>query len=505
MVLSGGDLRRPGYAVALAQLGDQLVWSALAVALSALVIGVAVFAHVINPAFAALVAFILAASLAQWLPGMALIAVLFAAIFQNVFVSLISPYLLSDSDFNIARGYSFFILASVWLVAFAGYVFRMRGQNQAFDLIMNVTTGVLVLIGIYFLIGFIQNPLGSIIYLRNIGSAFMFFQVGLIVLARLPVRPTQALTLIAGTVILFGYVEFFFRDEWMALTNGDSFWHLSTKSQRDAGLWDRDAAERGIVVKGFLDSITIDLFNTPLLGDFKIRIARLLGPSVHAISYSYMIAFFMLFTLFRGSFLIALLLAPLLVLANAKGAIILLVLVGASFLVARIFGSKTGLMALAAVLVIYVLAGIIVGLRIGDFHVLGFMGGVYNFLENPIGHGIGVGGNLSTNFSELKWSDYQAAGRTPIAIESAVGVMLYQMGIAALAYFGVCIWLAFKVVKLAANTGQSLHLAAGFALLTVLVNGIFQEEALFSPSALGLIIALNGMILGAAIRTGALR
>ncbi|MEP3671530.1 MAG: hypothetical protein ABJM86_01130, partial [Hyphomicrobiales bacterium] len=62
-----------------------------------------------------------------------------------------------------------------------------------------------------------------------------------------------------------------------------------------------------------------------------------------------------------------------------------------------------------------------------------------------------------------------------------------------------------KTVCLGASTKNSLHIVAGFALITILVNGIFQEEALLSPSGFGLIMALNGMILGAAIRTGAFR
>lgn len=212
-----------------------------------------------------------------------------------------------------------------------------------------------------------------------------------------------------------------------------------------------------------------------------------------------------MFSLFRGSYVLAILLVPLLLFTNAKGALILLILVGVSWVIARLFGAKLGFGVLAAALLIYIAVGINLGLAIGDFHVLGFMGGVYNFLGNPFGHGLGAGGNLSVSFSTLDWSEYQAAGRTPIAIESAVGVLLFQMGIGALFYIGTCIWISWKTVVLGARTGHALHIAAGFALLTVLVNGIFQEEALFSPSGFGLIMALNGMILGAAARTGAFR
>lgn len=485
--------------------GDELLLSFCAVFLSALLIGLSVFAHPLHPAFAVLVAFVFTGSLARWMPGVAMVAVIFAALFQNFFVAIISPHLIDESDFNVARGYSFIILCAAWSVAFLSYVFRERGKNASLDQMMKLTTVVFAIIGFYFLLGFVQNPLGSIISLRSTASALMFFQLTLIFFALYPLRISYALTIIGFILVIFGYMEFFYREEWMAWTNGQAFWDLSTTAQRNSGQWDKDAAERGIVSLGFLDSITVDLFNTPLLDGLKITITRLLGPNFHAISYAYGLGFFFIFALFRGSFILAVLLVPLLLFANAKGAIILLILVSISWIIARIFGAKFGFGVLSAVLILYIGAGIVIGLAIGDFHVLGFMGGVYNFLGNPLGHGLGAGGNLSTNFSTLDWSEYQAAGRTPIAIESAVGVMMFQMGIGAFIYIGTCIYIAWKTVLLGARTGHALHIVAGFALLTILVNGIFQEEALFSPSGFGLIMALNGMILGAALRTGAFR
>lgn len=496
---------RPNQSVALMNMGDELLLSFGAVVLSVVIIGLPVFAHILHPAFAVLIAFVFTASLAKWMPGLAVIAVIFAALFQNFFVAIISPLLIDLSDFNVARGYSFIILCSAWSVAFLTYFFQKRGKNESLDQMMKLTTLVFAFIGFYFLLGFIGNPLGSIISLRNTSTAFMFFQLALIFFALYPLKLSYALTITGFVLAVFGYIELFYRNEWMVMTNGQAFWDLSISNQRNSGQWDKDAAERGIVLKGFLDSITVDLFNTPLLGELKITITRLLGPNFHAISYAYGLGFFLIFSLYRGSFILAVLLVPLLLFANAKGAVILLIFVSAAWMVARVFGAKFGFGVLSVMLIMYIVAGILVGLAIGDFHVLGFMGGVYNFLGNPFGHGLGAGGNLSTNFSTLDWSDYQAAGRTPIAIESAIGVMMYQMGFAAFVYVGTCIWIAWKTVSLGARTGHSLHIAAGFALLTVLVNGIFQEEAIFSPSGIGLIMALNGMILGAAMRTGAFR
>jgi len=505
MALRGDDTGDTLPSLAFVNTGDDLLRAFGAVTVSALIIALCVFAHLIHPAFAVLIDFSLTAVLARWMPGVALVAVLFAAVFQNFFVAITSPLLAGESDFNIARGYSFIILCAAWSVAFVSYFLHSRGRHPVLDRMMNFTTIVFILIGFYFLLGFVRNPLPAIIYLRNISSAFMFFQLALIFLALYPIKLTHALMISGILLVIFGYMELFYWNEWMALTNGQTYWDLNTAKQQAAGQWDKDAAERGIVIKGFLDSTTVDLLNTPLLGDFKISITRLLGPNFHAISYAYSLSFFLIFAAFRGSFVLAVLLLPLLLFANAKGALIVLIFVLIAWTISRIFGTRVGFFLLAAALGAYFVAGIVIGLKIGDFHVLGFMGGVHNFLENPLGHGLGIGGNLSTNFSTLDWADYQAAGRTPIAIESAIGVMMYQMGLAAFIYIGCCIWISWKTVSLGMRTGNSLHIAAGFALLTVLVNGIFQEEALFSPTAIGLVMILNGIILGAAIRTGALR
>jgi len=44
---------------------------------------------------------------------------------------------------------------------------------------------------------------------------------------------------------------------------------------------------------------------------------------------------------------------------------------------------------------------------------------------------------------------------------------------------------------------------AAFGILITLVNGIFQQEALFAPLALGMLLALAGLALGNSIRAEA--
>lgn len=467
-----------------------------------LLIGISVIGHLLSPLIAIPLAALLSAFVANYAPRTAVVSVIVALLFQNLFVSLVSEYLSGPDEFKIIRGYNFIILVMVWVTIAAGYLTRLRGANRSIDKLMNVTSCVMGIVFIYFLFGFIQNPTPAVIYLRNIVSPIMLFQITVLVFCRLEFRISAALFFISLIFILLGYVELTSRADWLNLTGGNNYWELDMRGERLSLEWDREARESGRVTTSYLDAFKVDFFNTPLLDGLDLRITRLMGPNMHAISYSYAVAFLLIFALFRGTPISAALLFPLLVFANAKGALILLVLVGAGWCAFRLLGARLSFWAMGLLLTVYTLAGVVVGLQIGDFHVLGFMGGLHNFLSFPFGHGIGVGGNLATDFTKLDWPAYQALGRTPVAIESAVGVLLYQMGPGAFILLGLYVWIAWQTLRVASYTGNSLHIAASFALLTVLVNGIFQEEALFSPLALGLLITLNGMALGQAIRKG---
>jgi hypothetical protein len=473
-----------------------------ALAAGILLIGISVTGHLLSPLIAIPLAMLLGGLVANFAPRTAVVSVIIALLFQNLFVSLVSESLSGPDEFKIIRGYNFILLVAIWSVIFAGYLTRFRGDNRSIDRIVNITSCIMAIVFLFFSVGLIQNPTPAIIYLRNIISPIMLFQITLLVFWRFDFRFTATIFLITLLIILMGYLELTSRTDWLSLTGGNSYWELDMQKESLSLAWDREARETGRVAIGFLDGFRVDFFNTPLLDALDLRITRLMGPNMHAISYSYAVVFLLIFALFRGATVSAALLFPLLVFANAKGALILLVLVGVGWCAFKLLGARLGFRAMCLLLTLYALTGLVVGLEIGDFHVLGFMGGLHSFLNFPFGHGIGVGGNLATDFSKLDWPAYQALGRTPVAIESAVGVLLFQMGPGAFALLGLYVWISWQTIRVASFTGQSLHIAAGFALLTVLVNGIFQEEALFSPLALGLFITLNGMVLGQAIRKG---
>jgi hypothetical protein len=154
-------------------------------------------------------------------------------------------------------------------------------------------------------------------------------------------------------------------------------------------------------------------------------------------------------------------------------------------------------------MVVYTAYGIVTGLSVNDFHVLGFLGGVRGLMTNPVGHGIGVGGNLSANANAgFKWTG--EGGFTSIgpdfALESAVGVLIYQMGLASVAVFAVFVALlraapiGFAVVRNGVARMVTRRQDVLFlAMAMVVVNGIFQEEA-YAPYAAGLLTLLCGIV-----------
>jgi hypothetical protein len=157
---------------------------------------------------------------------------------------------------------------------------------------------------------------------------------------------------------------------------------------------------------------------------------------------------------------------------------------------------------------LYVAATLYIGLSNQDYHALGFMGGVHSLTSTPIGHGLGVGGNVSDQANAgMHWEGkggFRSAG-VDFALESAVGVMFYQMGFASFVIIGT-----FVTFLLTAPLGRTRNYVMPtrsdimfFGLGFIMLNGIFQEEA-YAPYAAGLLMLLVGVLVGNQRRQGVL-
>ena len=475
-----------------------------AICLAVVSIAFAPILHVSSPILAIGVEASIGLAIVFAAPAYAPSIAIFVLLFQNLFVSILSSYLSSPSELEFVKGYNFLLCSVMWLGTLALYLLRQRNHSAELNRIMWWGIIALATVMLYFVIGFVQNPLAASIYLRNIVLPIFLFQLALLTTSTFEVRITPFLVAIGIALLFCGYLELLFRDFWLEVTNGYTFWHFDELKATHSGVWEAEMRATGNVPVDLKDRFRFSFLNTPLLEDLGLsNILRIFGPNMSPISFGYAVGFFALFLFSVGHPLLAVSALPLLVLCSVKGALIMVLFVGAAWISTRLLGPTVTLILGLLALVIYAIIVIHVGLQIGDYHVIGFMGGWNGFLQNPFGRGLGVGGNLSEGFFSIDWSAAQQAGTVDGAVESATGVLLYQMGIAALVPLGFYFAMALRAWRLYASSGNLTQGLASFGAIVVLFNGFFQEEALFAPPALGLLSCLTGLVLGNHIRTRA--
>jgi hypothetical protein len=458
--------------------------------------------HVASPVLAIAVETLVGVAIILVAPACAPAVAIFVLFFQNLFVSMLSSFVSSPSELDFIKGYNFLLCSVMWLGVLAIYLLNRNTYSAELNRIMRWGIFALAVVGLYFVLGLGQNAQAASIYLRNIVLPIFLFQLSLLTAAAWQVRITPFLLVLSILLLLCGYVEFAFRDFWLAVTNGYTFWSFDELKATRSGTWEAEMRLTGYVPVDLKDRFSFDFLNTPLLEDFGLsRMLRIFGPNMSPISFGYGIAFFALFLFSTGRYLLALAALPLLVLCGVKGPLILVAFVALAWSSTRLLGARLTLLLLLLALIAYAALAIRIGLQIGDYHVIGFMGGWHGFLERPLGRGLGVGGNLSDGYFSIDWSAAQQAGTIDGAVESAVGVLLYQMGIAALVPLGFYFAVGLKAWRLYASSAMLTQGLAGFGIIVVLFNGIFQEEALFAPPALGLLLSLAGLAIGNQIRT----
>jgi hypothetical protein len=470
-------------------------------ALSVLVTALPVVFHLVGPAVGIATCVTLALMVALAVPAAVPITLIFSYLCQNLFVAMVSTQINSINDLNFLRAYNFILTVAMWLPLAAGFWLARSSFDRCLRQLIDVTTIVLVIIAIYFLIGVMANPGSAATYLRNISAPFLLFQIFALVAYRHCVSMTAAFVVLAVFALGYGYLEMFEHQRLFGLVNGDNYIKWRIKEDYESGLWLRDLHETGRVMRSYLDALTVDFLNSPLFHDLGFQFYRLLGPNFHSISFAYVLAFFSVVLLTLGQWWYLLAALPLVLVIGSKGALAFMLLVGAGLALVRLFRGTWPLCLYLLTLAALATTGIVFGIWAHDYHVIGFIGGINGFLRNPLGRGIGAGGNLSLVTSAIDWSKSQALGQTSIAVESSVGVLLYQVGIFGIFILAVIGWIAARLWKLFRRHGDPLYAVFALGLITIAVNGIFQEEALFAPLAFGMLAAIAGLLLGRAQRT----
>ncbi|MDK9697127.1 MAG: hypothetical protein OEL76_12100 [Siculibacillus sp.] len=458
-------------------------------------------AQLISPLVGVPLAAAIAAVVALGLPGLVPAVLIFATMFQNLIVSLLSPAIPDADAFNFIRGYAFLSTVVVWLVLVGGFLLAPRAHTPLVRLLVRRGLWLLMIVGVFAAIGLVRNGSAAIIYTRNIVTPILLLHIMLLIAERRRLAVGPVFLLYAILLFACGWLEMTSRETWLVVTNGHAYWTLNSAGMAAAGYWEQVLKQTGFVYTELIDFFRIHLFNTHYFSD--IEVLRLHGPNIHAVSFGYALAFMALHLIASGRWWLAVFAVPLLVLASAKGAFVVVVFVIAAWTATRLIGPRPALVAMLVLAAVYAAAMFLNGLATGDYHIIGLVGGLKGFASNPIGHAIGSGGNLTATVTLDEWNKAQEMGSFEGAVESAVGVLLYQMGAAGLLVLAYYLDVARAAWRRYARSGLLHQGLAAFGTLVVVVNGLFQEEALFSPLALGLMAAFAGLVLGAAERVDA--
>src|SRR6187402_276761 len=164
-----------------------------AICLAVVSIAFAPILHVSSPALAIGVEALIGLAIVLALPAYAPSIAIFVLLFQNLFVSILSSHLSSPSELEFVKGYNFLLCSVMWLGTLALYLPRRRNHSHEVNRIMWWGIIALATVMLYFVIGFVQNPLAASIYLRNIVLPLFLFQLSLLTAATYKVRITPFL------------------------------------------------------------------------------------------------------------------------------------------------------------------------------------------------------------------------------------------------------------------------------------------------------------------------
>lgn len=412
-------------------------------------------------------------------------------LYQNWFLSVFCRLGIDRGSFQLVQALGFASVCGLACVAVVRIRGSRRGGRGTAVAVSRWICIALVVTLAYTIYGATKSsPASSLAYLRNTSAMLLALLVGLD-LGRLWSYRTFATIFLVS--ILFGVAID------VAEIAMPSAYYEAIDAVDFVSLKSGDPAFSAPSVDDLVRSRIVTWFNLTG-GDGRHVSIRSGGPNMHPVSYAYVVAVTGIVGATLGRAEVVAVAIGMLFMAGIKGPLLMLVATIAIFSLWWITRRRRFVLAASLLmLVVYVGSGIRIGMSNGDFHVIGLLGGLHGFMTTPQGHGIGVGGNLSALAGQgLDWSAWQKLG-VDFALESAVGVLLYQMGVAAAAIYLPIIWLVVAGLRRqAVRFGRHLASRATptdalfIGIGAMLANGFFQEEA-YSPYALGLLTLLGGI------------
>jgi hypothetical protein len=473
----------------------------IVVAIIMVVMSVSAFA--VSTLFGIAATFVTTFAIAVVMPAAVPFLVAASFLFQNVVVAWYTPLILDNNSFDALRGANFIIVMAAFAAFLtAGFGARARSIAPLRPWILGMI-GVVGVTVLYLGIGAIHGDAkDAVVYFRNIITPIACFGVAVVSASLYRINLSKTVFWMAAAAIAYGYCELFFTLDFLSLIHGDLYIKRDIWRQIQSGAWEQTLHDTGFVLRGLQDVMMTNVLNLPFFSGVLPQVFRINGPTFHSISFAYGLAGVSAWLLFQKRLLLPMLALPLLLVIGSKGALVMLLLAIFVRAASPRLGGRTALLLSAFVSVAWVAGSILFGIRSGDYHVLGLLAGVREFLHNPLGIGLGFGGNLSSTTVNVNWQLAQATGAAQTPMESAIGVMIYQMGIGSIAFLGFLAAIAVVGWRTFRASGEFSQLFLPVIVMAISANAVLQEEAFFSPLALAFALLLGGVSLGTAWNPG---
>lgn len=425
-------------------------------------------------------------------PAAAIMLLFTALLLQNTAIALIAPQLTSHIAFSLLQATSF-LLTLIYASLACPVWLRLHGYlKREYKPLLRSMVFLVVVIAIYTAYGLTQTSATSVVtYSRTFLSGCLMLVVGMVFGLQLTSRNfAYMMGVFAFVLIVWGLVELFIPRDLYTAMNAADFLHLKFAQANGVQAFSKISDVLNFEQHSYLN----------LSGIFGLDLVtlRLRGPSLHPITFAYSAAFCGLLCFIYRENLLALGCFFVVLLIGAKGALLLTTLSIGLYGFYKITRNPGWYkIALAVVLLTYVSLALLYGSTTQDYHYVGLMGGIKGFLHNPLGHGIGVGGNLSAEGKQelaTKITTIQSVGGD-YGFESGVGVGLYQLGVGFIAVVGFFyqMWRQVWAVSIRqTGTPRMMIMPSIYAIL--LANSLFQEEA-FSPIGWGVWFLFGGLLI----------
>ncbi len=414
-----------------------------------------------------------------------------SCVFQNAIIAAWVVPASTVAEVSLARALSFMITIALLVAAtFSSFALQSRFAKQDKTLLLLCYLLLLIVAGGAAVGAVIGDLAGAATYARNMSLMPAGLALGIFCGRSSGIKSADGFKIAFCFLLIFGYLEILFRDAFLTMVGLDEF--LLRTSERPDMIQYK-------LFQGFAQWFQAQesvLFNDPLFSQTGMKSVRLQGPTAHPISFGYALVMTSLPLLVRYPIATLFLQIPIQFGVGSKGALILLLICAAVSYAARplLKLSRAGLWLMLGALWVPVTAtALILGLSHNDYHVLGLLGGIKAFASNPFGHGVGTAGNLTQSVinGAVNWQALQHAGTADRGMESAIGVLIDQLGIFSAPFFLMGAVVIHGLVSLKTATGLVLATAA----MGLFANGVLQEEALFSPSSVELLFFLAGVVL----------